>query len=153
MKCVRKVNATDEPLSSDNSMFQFDPTAIFTQVVDGVNIPIFFPIQSEVFEVVSYEPIFFKPRTRSKDYDYYIKIKTKITPMLFDTEGVVERSQTGIVKDSNPNIYRLLTSKFYEYVSGQNIQIGGIANVINTKKVIGRNYIKANRSVYGTDDC
>lgn len=153
MKCVRKVNATDEPISYKNSIFQFDPTDIFTHSVDGVNLPIFFPIQSEVFEVVNYEPIFFKPKRKSKSYDYYIKIKTKITPIMFDTEGVVERSQTGIVKDSNPNIYRLLTSKFYEYVSGQNIQIDGIVNITNKKTVSGKNYIKANRSVYGTDDC
>lgn len=153
MKCVRKVNAENPEYTYENSVFQFDPRNIFTQEITGINIPIFFPIQKEVFEVINYQPIFFKPKKRCKDYEYYIQLKTKINPVFFNTDGIVERSQAGIVRDSNPNIYRLVVSKFLEHVSIRNHQIPGLQNTTRTKMVQGRDYIKANRSIYGSDDC
>lgn len=149
MECNRIGNSVEE-IVYENSRFQFKPDEIYTRLIDGANVPILFPMQDTY---LSYKPIFFKPPKHSTGQWYATFIRTVVEPVFFSTRGLIERSSTDLYYNEVRREYRLMTSKHYEFMAIDNTQIPGYINYHNEKSLVGRDYIKARRSVYGAPKC
>ena len=152
MNCKNRIGEATETTTVESSLMQFSPEEIIVQKVEYFNIPVLFPF-IDGNGILCYKPIFLKPRKRAIEKWYKIYVQKIVRPIFFDTSGIVKKESVGLYYNERRNQYRLMTTKFYEYVFGKNYRLDGVMNVRHEKHLVGKNYKKAKRSVYGTNNC
>lgn len=142
---------SDNRYTLENSKYQFDAHNLMVRRVQDINLPILFPFIDEGTESLSYEPIFLKPPSTKYDKWYSIYTTQVVEPIYFNTKGIIERKDTKLYKNTVTQRYRLMTTKFFEHIVAKNVFIG-YNNIKREKHIVGRNYIKAKRSVFGENN-
>lgn len=150
MNCETRQAIGIDNVEYENSRYQFKPTDMLTYEIDNTNLPLLFPFHLESGDFM-YQPILYVMPMRI-NMRYIEKVKrTTITPLFFDSRGFISKESVDLYHNNKKKRFELLKTSQTYYNDIKNHQIDGVQNVKQTTTIKGRNYIKAKRSVYGTN--